>query len=153
MMVRDQRGFFSNLSIRYRKGVKYQLAHDAYFPLPEMLGLAGEGVVVHRFLKFQHHQLLVGMGYAWNGPSGPCLATKSFMRASLVHDALYDLLRNQKYDRSIPRSHWRKQADAALFRIGIEDGMWRVRAWWTYLGVRLFGWIALWNPEIDYDAP
>ncbi len=31
--------------------------------------------------------------YAWDGPSGPTIDTRDFMRGSLVHDALYQLMR------------------------------------------------------------
>lgn len=37
--------------------------------------------------------LSISAGFAWDGPSGPTQDTPDTLRASLVHDALYDLLR------------------------------------------------------------
>lgn len=79
--------------------------------------------------------LTIKKGYAWDGPSGPTIDTPSFMRGSLVHDALYQLMRNG----FISKDKWRENADKELKRICIEDGMSRIRAWWVYKGVRLFG--------------
>lgn len=73
-------------------------------------------------------------GYAWDGPSGPALDTKDFMRASLVHDALYQLMR----EGHLPME-WRKSADQIMHYICLEDGMLPFRAWYVYQAVRLFG--------------
>ena len=73
--------------------------------------------------------------YAWDGPSGPTFDTPSFMRGSLIHDALYQLMREGKLD---PDQH-REAADEILRDICLEDGMPRVRAWWVYRGVRRGG--------------
>ncbi len=40
--------------------------------------------------------LIIKKGYAWDGPSGPTIDTLNFMRGSLVHDALYQLMRMGK---------------------------------------------------------
>ena len=57
------------------------------------------------------------------------------MRGSLVHDALYQLMRrgllNYKEDR--------EPADRILYQICREDGMSRIRAKMVYLGVHWFG--------------
>lgn len=76
--------------------------------------------------------LTIQFGYAWDGPSGPAFDTPDFMRASLVHDALYQLLREGRLDPSM-----REAADNEMHRICLEDGMWRLRAWWCLRGVRL----------------
>lgn len=73
-------------------------------------------------------------GYAWDGPSGPTIDTKNFMRGSLVHDALYQLMRSAIIDQD-----QRKRADVILKKICVDAGMSRIRAWWVYLGVRWFG--------------
>ena len=72
--------------------------------------------------------------YAWDGPSGPTIDTKDFMRGSLVHDALYQLMRLQSLD----YKKYRKQADVILREICIEDGMSKFRAWYVYQAVRIF---------------
>jgi len=37
--------------------------------------------------------LAISAGYSWDGPSGPTIDTKTFMRGSLIHDAIYQLIR------------------------------------------------------------
>jgi hypothetical protein len=79
-------------------------------------------------------QLTIRKGYAWDGPSGPTIDTKNFMRGSLVHDVLYQLIREQKINQN-----QRKRADQILREICLECGMSGLRAWRIYCGVRLFG--------------
>lgn len=78
--------------------------------------------------------LTIRKNYAWDGPSGPTLDTKNFMRGSLVHDALYQLMRSTIIDQG-----QRKRADEILKEICIDADMSKIRAWWVYLGVRWFG--------------
>ena len=56
------------------------------------------------------------------------------MRGSLIHDALYQLMREKHLDHRT----YRPVADKILQRLCREDGMSRLRAWWVYQGVRLF---------------
>ena len=87
------------------------------------------------YVKLRADGLLeIARGYAWDGPSGPTLDTPSFMRGSLVHDALYQLIRIRK----LPLAY-REFADLLLQKICLEDGMCPIRAGWVYLGVKLFG--------------
>jgi len=79
--------------------------------------------------------LTIKKGYAWDGPSGLTIDTANFMRGSLVHDALYQLMRNG----FINKDKWRESADKELRKICLEDGMSSIRAWWVYKAVRLFG--------------
>ncbi len=67
--------------------------------------------------------LTILIGYAWDGPSGPTLDTPSSMRGSLVHDALYQLMRL-----GVLSEAYRAIADRLLHDICIEDGMHPVRA-------------------------
>ncbi|OHD24880.1 MAG: hypothetical protein A2Y38_16240 [Spirochaetes bacterium GWB1_59_5] len=117
--------------IKYRDGYRYQLAEGyavqtAIFPprhiATDFIILATNGM------------LIINGGYAWDGPSGPSFDSKNFMRGSLVHDALYQLMREGKLS-----ERWREMADRKLQRICIEDGMWKIRAWWVYRAVRDFG--------------
>ena len=77
--------------------------------------------------------LIVRRGYAWDGPSGPTIDTKTFMRASVVHDVFYQLLREGK----LPPSR-RKQADQELVRFAKMDGMNPVRRFYAYWSLRAF---------------
>lgn len=78
--------------------------------------------------------LTLKAGYAWDGPSGPTVDTPSFMRGSLVHDALNQLMREEH----LPAKTYRKTADEILREMCVEDGMWPVRAFWVYHAVRRF---------------
>ncbi len=57
------------------------------------------------------------------------------MRGSLVHDALYQLMREGELDADV----YKEPADRLLQAMCREDGMTSLRAWWVYHGVRLFG--------------
>ena len=78
--------------------------------------------------------LTVSVGYAWDGPSGPTFDSKNFMRGSLVHDALYQLIREKKINED-----QRRRSDEILRKICLENGMSKIRAWWVFWGVYLFG--------------
>jgi hypothetical protein len=78
-------------------------------------------------------ELTLKTAYAWDGPSGPAIDSKNFMRGSLVHDALYQLMRLKL----LPQG-FRKQADEILWMICLEDGMSKVRADYVYQAVRAF---------------
>jgi hypothetical protein len=77
--------------------------------------------------------LTIRAGYAWDGASGPTFDSKSSMRASLVHDALYQLMRLGLLNIS-----FRPAVDAIFRRMCKEDGMWSPRAQLWYLAVRIF---------------
>lgn len=79
-------------------------------------------------------KLFISEGYSWDGPSGPTIDTKNFMQGSLVHDALYQLMREQFLDYK-----YRKYADELLKEMCMEDSMSRLRAFFVYWAVRIFG--------------
>ena len=82
--------------------------------------------------------LIIEKGYMWDGPSGPTIDTKDFMRGALIHDGLYQLIREGYLSMSC-----RKQADKILRKICIEDGMNKFRAWYVYTAVNRFAeWAA-----------
>ncbi len=81
--------------------------------------------------------LVIEPGYAWDGPSGPALDTKSFMAASLVHDVLYQMRRGE-----VLPEEWREHADQIMYRLCIGAGMCRVRAWYCLWAVRRFAGFA-----------
>ena len=76
---------------------------------------------------------IVYSGYAWDGASGPTFDTKDSMRGSLVHDALYQLMRED----FLGIEH-RDAADRLLQRLCIEDGMAKWRAGYWYWAVKHF---------------
>jgi len=102
----------------YRAGFAYQLEYD----FSVLIGIHGHSSVDDFITLEPNGRLLIRKGYAWNGATG-ILDTRSAIRASLVHDALYQLLRRDK----LPRSA-KAPADALFRTLGIEDGMWRIKA-------------------------
>ena len=118
-------------TIKYTSGYKYQLAEDYYIDI----SVHPKSKTYNEYVELLRSGLLrIRRGYAWDGPSGPTLDTSNFMRGSLVHDALYQLMRQGWLHTS-----YRKAADKELRRICIEDGMSKIRAWWVYKGLRIGG--------------
>lgn len=118
------------MKIKYRKGYKYQLAED--FSVQASI-YSGETITTEYIRLSKNGVLVIKSGYAWDGPSGPAVDTKSFMRASLAHDALYQLMRVGTLSRI-----WRVSADDLLYELCIKDGMWRWRALLAHRAVRRF---------------
>ncbi|MDA3812233.1 MAG: hypothetical protein PF518_18090 [Spirochaetaceae bacterium] len=79
-------------------------------------------------------ELIIKEGYCWDGPTDPAPDTKNFMQGSLVHDALYQLMREGYLDRAE-----RDKADRILRDICIEDGMFKLFADFVYKVVKKFG--------------
>ena len=73
-------------------------------------------------------------GYAWDGPSGPTIDTGNTLRASLIHDILYQSI----IDKKLPLKD-RKLADHIFLGILKEDGVSLVRRYLWFWTVRLFG--------------
>lgn len=120
--------------IQYKSGYKYQITRSYSIMLKKLKGSVSSSIISNYISLSSEGLLLIARGYAWDGPSGPTIDTRSFMRGSLVHDALYQLMRNNLLPRSL-----RKLVDEILYDICIEDGMWKIRALWVYSGVRLKG--------------
>lgn len=118
--------------ITYRSGYKYQLASD----YPIKIDIKPKKDVDDQFIKLDTDGNLVVMGgYAWDGPSGPVEDTKENMRASLVHDALYQLMRK----RHLTAKQHRDKADKLFKKICIMDGVEKDLAQLYYLGLKWFG--------------
>jgi hypothetical protein len=115
--------------IAYKSGYKYQL-HKTYRVLTPLLGYE---ISTRYICLARNGWLTIYQGYCWDGPSGPTIDSKTFMRGSLIHDALYQLLREgllPQYERFL--------ADKILQYTCLEDGMCRLRAWWIFVGVDKF---------------
>jgi hypothetical protein len=82
--------------------------------------------------------ITIGKGYRWDGPSGPSIDTETFMHSSLLHDAFHQLIR---MGHVAIKDRW--IGDEILFYVSLLDGMAWFRALYSWVGVRLFGWIGL----------
>lgn len=127
--------------IKYFGGFKYQLAEDWWCLTPIVnqacriddpddaarpwIVLGGDG------------KLSIKEGYAWDGPSGPTIDTPDFMRGSLAHDALYQLMRDGK----LPQET-REAADNVLNELCKNDGMGWFRRWYVHRALRDFAGFA-----------
>lgn len=92
--------------------------------------------------------LLIRKGYRWDGPSGPTIDTKSVMTPSLIHDALYQLIRlgvlNKEEHKPIADSILEKEI---LLRSTKVDKWYKyplylfdkLRSHYYYYGVKYFG--------------
>ena len=129
--------------IVYKKGSKYNLDVDFMLDLKYVVPGGDKGINEDFVYLSPRGSLIVYKGWDWDGGSGPAIDTKNIMRASLVHDALYWLMRQGRLDQS-----FRKAADMEFRRLCLEDGMSSARAWWLYYGLR-FG--AAWAAGKDFD--
>lgn len=134
------------MKLYYRSGIKYQTA-EPFAIHTEIRGYEGS----NQFVRITRDGLLtIAANYGWDGGSGPTKDTPSTMIPSLVHDALYQLIRIGV----LPRTNGKMQAQAdALLRslmdsetpqapgkLGWIKERWndfRGRYWWR--GVQLFG--------------
>lgn len=121
--------------IFYRAGYKYQLIENYEYQLgPEWPAITHDWDT--DFFYLDHRKLLIiKENYAWDGPSGPTIDTQNFMRGSLVHDALYQMIREGYLD----KDECRILADQTLYDICRKDGMSWIRANVVYYSVRIFG--------------
>ena len=118
--------------IRYRSDYKYQLAEGYAIKIT----IKPKSDIKTEFIDLDTEgNLTVKKGYAWDGPSGPVKDTEENMRASLVHDALYQLMRNNELS---VRTH-RKAADQEFKDICKADGVSSLRASAYYKALRKFG--------------
>jgi len=110
---------------------KYQLMDNYVI----QIDIKPQHAIDYKFVSLSSGGLLtIRKAYAWDGPSGPSIDTRNFMRGSLVHDALYQLMRLSALDYRVHR----ERADQLLREICLEDGMSSLRAWYVYNAVHWF---------------
>lgn len=118
------------MSIYYCDGYKFQLQADADF----QTGITGHEIDIQFILFAADGRMTVKRGYAWDGATGLPIQFDHILRASLCHDALYQLMREGLLD-----LRHRLKADRLFRAICIEDGMPRIMAAQAYALIRLIG--------------
>ena len=147
-------------AIKYRGGFKYQLATSVAIYAPELEGFKYKG---SRFLQLVHDgdgpngtgtYLLSKAGYAWDGPSGPMMDTKTAMVASLAHDGGAQISRRSPKWTELARDRFIEKNNDLFYRLCIESGMWRFRARYARWGVaRVDAYADPKNKRKVYTAP
>lgn len=117
--------------IIYRRALRFQLAEECRI----QTAVLGFEVNVPRIGKLTKDGMLtVREDKAWDGPSPPAIRTRSFMRGSLAHDVLCQMIRLGYLPKSCILA-----AHQTLRDVCIEDDMWRIRAGWVYWAKRFMG--------------
>jgi hypothetical protein len=111
--------------------------------------------IKHEFFELNKNGMLfIEKNYFWDGATC-AIDTPDLMRGSLVHDVLYQALRELLF--FISEIKWTKKrhdelrvkADDCLIMICNEDGMWRIRQWLVKRALRLAnGLFAM--PDVEY---
>jgi hypothetical protein len=134
--------------IRYRSEYKYQLSSD----YSVAISIRPDQKIDTDFIVLTTRGTLkILRGYAWDGPSGPVPDTPDVMRASLIHDALYQLMRHEW----LSSRKFRKAADEIFRQVCKEDGVSTVSANIFYKALRKFGKPATFpeNKKVVHRAP
>lgn len=125
------------MKVYYKKGYKYQLAkrYVGRIDIKPPEDIANEYIALSK-----NGVLVIKKGYAWDGATYfPDIII--LIRISLVHDALYQFLREGLLSPS-----YREEADGVLKKMCRENGMNRITTWIVYKGVRIFASYAA-NPR------
>jgi len=123
-----------DLTVHFERVNKYRfrLAKDFVFYQNRIVP---EEMVSHQyFALLPDGRLKIEAGYAWDGASGIVLSQESVLRASLVHDVCYQMMRLGLIDQSN-----RKAADKLFYDLSIYDQVpvWVAKIYYSVL--RAFG--------------
>lgn len=111
---------------------KYKLTE----PLVIQTEIYPESDIVHPYFSIDRNGLMmIAAGYSFDGASGPAIDTDNFLRGACAHDVPYQAA---QLECPLPKD-WKEKADKMLVRLTREDGMSRIRCWWVYQSVKMFG--------------
>ncbi|WP_273430243.1 hypothetical protein [Chitinibacter tainanensis] len=126
----------------YRRRRTYKYTLDTPYQL--LTPLRPLEAVGNGFLRLHPDgTLAIAAHYSWDGASGPMPDLPSIVRGSLVHDALYQLIR----EGALAAKPHRREADQLLRSLCLADGMSYLLAQWVYLCVRVFGGLFVRSPQ------
>ena len=117
-----------------REGRNFVLTGPASFLLDPVVPLNEDVLVDTKEYRIGNELAVVKPGFRWRA-SGPTINSPTTRRASLLHDCLYVAMARG----DLPHAS-RAAADQNMLRILEEDGAGRIRRWYWWAGVRLFGW-------------
>ena len=116
------------LNIKYYDNYKYQLGEDAHINLP----IYGEEYESDFIKITRSGDLFIRKGYAWDGSTG-AKDTKKTLPASLVHDALCQLINEGMIDKK-----WQLTADLTYRAICLGNGFGNMRTAIRYRAIRCY---------------
>lgn len=151
--------------MKYKSGYRYKLDEEYGHILPFAIMPLRQ---VRGWVLIKENQLVIASGYAWDGAStGLPWTPKKWIRPSLVHDALYQLIREGQ----LPMER-REDADIVFYQllranltwspttrlkygvfIGMHNFAGTLVAMVAYYAVRLFGNYALRKGRKTKEAP
>jgi len=125
----------SDKQIVYKKirPYKYKLLNTYYLVFPDIMPIFTP-VSLGGFFKISRLGLEVSEGYAWDGLSGPARDTKESFIGGLVHDVLYQAIREELIP---PVLKW--FADDLFYYLLKECDVNIIYANYLYRGVQIFG--------------
>ena len=122
------------MSIAYTTGMKYQLKELATFSIDVDTWIFRQEIITPWVHIKPNGDVDVARGYAWNGISGYMPDFRSAIRASLIHDVFYQLIRLEY----LP-PEFKSIADEVFYLYMRRDNV-NIAVAWTYKkGVVLFG--------------
>lgn len=133
--------------MKYKSGYRYKL-EEAYLQTLPFSAFDCKDVP-GGWVSLDGSKLYIVPGYAWDGAStGLPWTPKKWLRPSLVHDALYQLIREGQ----LPMER-RKDADMVFYQLLRENQVNVLLAFPAYLAVRIFGNYCLRKGRKTKEAP
>ena len=134
------------MKYRNTEGYKYTVEEQLSIPVP-LLAVGndqinpGQGFGREGYYYCDNGVLTIAKGYSWDGASGPTWDSPDTLTPSLVHDVLYQAIREGVLDKK-----FRFEADLTFYKLMRDRtiSMWgHTRAFYFFVGVRLFGWLSV----------
>jgi hypothetical protein len=123
------------MELKDSKKYKYELLKDYFYKCDFLAQLPD---FCHLYFVKVDSTLIVRNGYQWDGPSGPTIDDDTNIRASLIHDALYQSMRTRLIAKTFK---FRRVIDKIFSAILKEDGMGFIRRTCYFYSVRGVGFI------------
>lgn len=123
-----------------KKNWKYKVFSDCFFRLHTTFPR-----VKHKFFTIDKDILTVKAGYVWDGATS-AIDSDNFMSPSLVHDVLYQAIREGSLDEI-----WKKDSDTELKKMCLQRGMSSFRAWYIHFAVDKFGGSSIKSDIIEVE--